>query len=1752
MNFVNPVNNPPRRGFPKTASLKTVALALGLLALSCTTPADKTPPPETGEPLTTSLLTTPPETGKPFTTSLPDDVKLEMVAIPAGDFLMGSPAGETARSDKETQHPVRISKPFWLGKYEVTQGQWKALMGNYASEFKGSGDNAPVEDVLWEEAMEFCKQLTERERSAGRLPEGYVYTLPTEAQWEYACRAGTTTPFNTGSNLTTEQANYDGNHPYDKNAKEVGREQTVPVGSFPPNAWGLYDMHGNVWEWCRDTWSNKDDYFLCYREDEKGRTYKTEVDPLQTTKNGNVQRGGSWHVGAQHCRSASRSGGGGGKDAGFRVALALPRLFDAAAKATAPEVKTSPPETGKPFTTSLPNDVKLEMVSIPAGSFLMGSPKSEKDRKNYDETQHPVRLSKSFWLGKYEVTQGQWKTLMSNNPSWFQESGDNVPVENVLWEDAMEFCKKLTQRERLAGRLPAGYVYTLPTEAQWEYACRAGTTTPFNTGSNLTTGEANYDGKDSNDKDTKEQNREQTVAVGSFFPNAWELYDMHGNVSEWCRDSSDGRDYLLRYKIEIDPLQDWGSGHVTRGGNWLWGVEDCRSSMRKALTSAHRSGLFGFRVALAPSPLSAEADKTITLEVRASAPEIGKPFTANLPGDTKLEMVSIPAGSFLMGSPKGESDRRAEETQHPVHISKSFWLGKYEVTQEQWKAMMGKTPSGSKGNGNLPVTRMSWNEAMEFCKELTKREGSAGRLPAGYAYTLPTEAQWEYACRAETTTPFNTGSNLTTEQANYDGREPYNGNAKGQFREQTLPVGSLSPNAWGLYDMHGNVVEWCRDSWDGKDYPLRYTENEKGRTYQTDVDPLQTAGNYRIQRGGAWTDMAANCRSAARRKLASRGSSEKYGLRIALAPVPLSATADKSAAPEIKITAPEIKTSPPETGKPFTASLPSEVKLEMVAIPAGSFLMGSPKSERDNYSNETQHPVRLSKSFWLGKYEVTQGQWKALMVNNPSEFKGGADNVPVEKVSWRSAMEFCRRLTERERSAGRLPAGYVYTLPTEAQWEYACRAGTTTPFNTGLNLTTEQANYNGNKPYKGNAKGQYREQTLPVGSFPPNAWSLYDMHGNVEEWCRDSTDDYGTQHRHPKGEDEDEDEGTVQTEVDPLCTEGERHVVRGGSWSEGAQSCRSAARPNSATTNSSIYRGFRVALVHTLLFKEGKKAAAPEIKTSPPETAKSFTTSLPGEAKLEMVSISAGYFLMGSPKDSFGLIHETQHPVRISKSFWLGKYEVTQEQWKALMGNNPSSFKESWDNIPVENVSWHDAMEFCKKLTERERSAGRLPADYVYTLPTEAQWEYACRAGTTTPFNTGLNLTTEQANYNGEHPYKENARGQYRKQTVPVGSFAPNAWGLYDMHGNVREWCRDSTLGKDYLLHYEKTKKRRTYHTEVDPLQTAGSRHIFRGGAWNDIASWCCSTSRFGVNPSTRTGSLGFRVALVSSLLSARVDKTIAPEAEVIVPKAGKPFTINLPNGTKLGMVSIPAGNFLMGSPAGEKDRDDKETQHPVRISEQFWLGKYEVTQGQWKALMDKNPSAFKKSGDNVPVEEVLWEDAMQFCKRLTERERSEGRLPAGYVYTLPTEAQWEYACRAGTTTPFNTGSNLTRKEANYDDKKSYEENTKGKNRGRTMPVGSFAPNAWGLYDMHGNVWEWCRDSTGGDYYLRRSVENKEVRIQMDVDPVGTIGTGRVVRGGSWSFRVGHCRSAARFHLDPDFHSKDYGFRVALVPESVR
>jgi formylglycine-generating enzyme required for sulfatase activity len=276
-------------------------------------------------------------------------------------------------------------------------------------------------------------------------------------------------------------------------------------------------------------------------------------------------------------------------------------------------------------------------------------------------------------------------------------------------------------------------------------------------------------------------------------------------------------------------------------------------------------------------------------------------------------------------------------------------------------------------------------------------------------------------------------------------------------------------------------------------------------------------------------------------------------------------------------------------------------------------------------------------------------------------------------------------------------------------------------------------------------------------------------------------------------------------------------------------------------------------------------------------------------------------------------------------------------------------------------------------------------------------------------------------------------------------------------------------------------------------------------------------------------------------------------------------FEREITNSIGMRLVRIPPGKFTMGSPAGGEDRFDNEgPQHEVEITQKFWLGVTEVTQRQFKAVMGFNPSYFStdgeekpgeeykharpaggkdkvsgKSTDDYPVENVSWDEAVEYARKLSARPEEQR---AGRLYRLPTEAEWEYACRGGARSSyqvFHFGNSLSSAQANFDGNYPYGDAGKGDYLQSTCKVSSYRANKFGLHDMHGNVWEWCADWFGEDYYATSPRR----------DPPGpSEGSLRVIRGGSWDRSGRFCRSAGRAGSAPELRGSALGFRVALVP----
>ena len=541
---------------------------------------------------------------------------------------------------------------------------------------------------------------------------------------------------------------------------------------------------------------------------------------------------------------------------------------------------------------------------------------------------------------------------------------------------------------------------------------------------------------------------------------------------------------------------------------------------------------------------------------------------------------------------------------------------------------------------------------------------------------------------------------------------------------------------------------------------------------------------------------------------------------------------------------------------------------EMIVVPAGGFLMGSPEWESGSDSVERpQHWVTIPAPFAIGKYEVTvdeygrfvedvgwrpeggcynwatvdekKKKWETFPERNwrSPGFKQG-DKSPVVCVSWEDAQAYVEWLSRE--------SGERYRLLTEAEWEYAARAGTYGPFHFGETITSDQANYDGNFDYNGSDKGVYRERTTRGGMFPPNDFGLHDMHGNAWEWVEDC---YNADYEGAPAD------GSAWRSGD--CIE---RVIRSGSWLVKPVRVRSANRGRKVLDFRGFNYGFRVAktLSGVPRTKQEKNEQAPITIQHCPECP-------------EMIRVSGGKFTMGSPAEegnrypNEGPLHEVEFAV----PFAVSRYEVTRREFAYFVeetghptgdecytdekGEWGKRSEHSWlspgflqvESHPVVCVSWEDAKTYVRWLSSKSKKP--------YRLLSEAEWEYAARARTTEPFHSGATISTQQANYNGSYTYGAGQKGDYWQRTLPGVSFPANAFGLHNVHGNAWEWVEDC------------------WHSSYKNAPSDGSawtwngdcrRRVLRGGSWRSEPGSLRSAFRTSEWLGTRASTHGFRVAL--------------------------------------------------------------------------------------------------------------------------------------------------------------------------------------------------------------------------------------------------------------------------------------------------
>jgi formylglycine-generating enzyme required for sulfatase activity len=747
-------------------------------------------------------------------------------------------------------------------------------------------------------------------------------------------------------------------------------------------------------------------------------------------------------------------------------------------------------------------NIPIDMVFVEGGTFMMGC--TEKQGEPCDEDEEPAHsvTVSNFYLGKFEVTQELWKSVMGYNPSEFYVD-DRLPVESANCDDALVFIRKLNAM--------TGKKYRLPTGAEWEFAARGGKISKgykYSGGNNLDEVAWHRDNSDN-----------KTHPVGTKLANELGLHDMTGNVDEWTTDAYDW-----------DPnIVDADSVRVTRGGSWMNSAEYCRISKRGGGHMNTEYSFVGIRLAMSAGDDASslpEEDTAAQKAVLASPPDVSSNPHA-------IAMVFVEGGTFKMGctEEQGNDCSDLEKPAHSVTVG-SFSIGKYPVTQGQWKAVMERNPSKITGDKNFPVEWVSWNYAQNFILRLNKITGKK--------YRLPTEAEWEYAARGGNRSKgykFSGSDNIEDvgwylsnsgdKPLRREGKEMKISAEEIQFNNnKPRPVGTKQPNELEIHDMSGSVFEWVGDI------------NDYGPGAQVNPAELLSCST-RIFRGGGWLCDAADCRVSKRTGHRTNTSNINLGLRLAH---------DAELA---------------DVGFNLDS-------IAMIFVEGGTFMMGCTEEPDDECGEDEKptHSVTLS-SFSIGKYEVTQLLWRAVMGGNPSHFTGN-DNLPVETVGFDDVQEFIRKLNAK--------TGKKYRLPTEAEWEYAARGGNSSRGYkySGSDNIDEVAWYGRDfgshydasheKYYSG---GNSDEKPHPVGMKSANELGIFDMSGNVAEWVSDGyKSNYyrSSQNTNPTG---------PSTRY--------YRVYRGGNWMTGTRYCRVSSRHYGPSKDSrgsviDLLLGFRLAL----------------------------------------------------------------------------------------------------------------------------------------------------------------------------------------------------------------------------------------------------------------------------------------------------------------------------------------------------------------------------------------------------------------------------------------------------------------------------------------------------------------------------------------------------------------------------------------------
>ena len=1593
-----------------------------------------------------------------------DAIGMEFVRVPAGSFRRERPATE-----------VEISQAFYMGKHEVTQGQWEAVMGTDPSSRKGC-DECPVDSVTWEQVQEFIARLNQIEDGKR------TYRLPTEAEWEYAARAG-----------AAEERHADDLAQVAWFLKNGGGE-TQPVGGRLANAFGLHDMQGNVSEWVED-WA--------------GGKYPGSAAPVRNpigprTGQDRVVRGCSTFDESHSCRS-TRS---------FALApdASLPGIgFRLVSDGPEPEyfLDDHPNTADGPLAVSrydMPSEGTFELQ----GDFASGGdvdyfrlrvfePTSVTVSVKYDPSEEPaeVRVGSYEGLGTggrescsfdADFSKGTVKLDLGPRGEYCviaKSNAGNGGAYKLVVEPSRE--EAVDPEKTSYGKIVVRYdVETIDLTAgaeQLEFESE----TVIESGSGV--------------RNFRLPSVDEKTRVAIFASSGYQTeMDVQGKVA---RDS-----YLYNrenYPVVVD---------LERGGDRYLRVKNSN----------------GYT-------LSVEEVRPVR-EERVFMNSLGMEF-AKLPDSNVLKEnlgFDFKLGSEEFWAPGFEGEFSAEIYPKPVsrHID-SFWIGKHEVTQCEWAALMVHPAVDTADpesylefcqteEGQKPMVNVTFRDVKAFVDEINRRLGPG--------YRLVKEAEWEYAAQAgESGELYDGPLDKIAWHLRNSTRQGWSG--KWEPKPEDLKVvETRGPNAFGLHDMLGNAWEWVDDKYEREPAIVRA---------------------FRKVIHSEWTWFVLG--------LAATATSAGAGTTAAIALAGLLTTiVDANEAMVVRgggYTSEEIGSSVRNRGV---------VSPHAPAAPNGGVLLAKAEGTLIN--------------------AVLHGE-----IERVAKFRRNVKKWGLGLANWVGSEA---RVSTYAGNAKPGPVGVALMVVDLFGWSPGLDKADSSP-----SLGFRVAFDNDQPP------GHYLEYPDWVDPEDDHSDTRYD--DSSEPNGGPTPIGLGESIRGVIGTGDDVDVFELKLEEDTtvaVYTTGTLDTVGKVVTGQGLEVAENDDSPDAQGGNFWIEKELKANDPSTYAYyvevgSHGRATGSYTLHVDR-HTGPSLTNSI----GMKFARIPAGRFEMGQTSIEPFSDERPVTEVEISQPFYLGKHEVTQGQWRKVMGSIPESPSRDCRDCPVEYVSWNAVQDFIGKLNAME-------GVNAYRLPTEAEWEFAARAGTTEESYENSRIFD---NYLGLFAwYEGNSRVSGRSgsggRSRPVGGKRPNAYGLYDMLGNAMEWVQDW-----YGLY--------PGGSVTDPVGPAtGPSRVMRGCGWYSSFSECRAAKRFrsaldpkypgfgglrlvrteaaggtglppppaaddhsddlaGATPVSlgeslagrfetsadadyfrlqvgertelaifTTGSLATKGTLLDGGKSEvaadsraggnlRIETTVEAGAYYVKVEPGDgwgSYTLHVArrsdfsNSVGMEFALIPAGEFDMGSMSAEADSDEQPVTR-VRISQPFYLGKHEVTQGQWEAVMGSNPSWFANCGADCPVEQVSWSDVREFVRKLNA-------LEGGSTYRLPTEAEWEYAARGATTGESHSdGLGLV---ARCSDNSRGSPNSPLVDGRGPHPVGGMEPNAYGLHDMLGNVWEWVQDRYGRH-------PGGEV-----TDPVGpATGANRVMRGGGWASYARQCRAAARLG-DPGYRLSALGFRLAKTVDAV-